>query len=64
MKLISYAELKGKGIPYSFRHLQRLENQGKWPKRVAFSNHRKAWIEQEIDEHLRALIAARSSEAV
>lgn len=47
-----------KGIPLSARQLKRLEDAGRFPRRVRLSANRIAWVESEIDEWC----AARNSE--
>jgi prophage regulatory protein len=59
MKLLSYQDLRDRGIRYSRVHLWRLEAAGKFPKRVRLSPARHAWIEDEIDDHLEQLVAAQ-----
>jgi prophage regulatory protein len=62
IRLVSYEELRGRGITYTKRSLWRLERVGKFPKRVN-SGARVSWVGSEIDEYLRALIAARDGAA-
>jgi prophage regulatory protein len=57
--LISYRDLKARGVPYSKPHLWRLERAGKFPKRVPIGASRYGYVESEIDEHVAALIKAR-----
>lgn len=57
--LIPYRDLKAKGIPYSKPHLWRLERAGRFPLRVPIGPGRYAYIEEEIDAYVEALIAAR-----
>jgi len=59
MKLLDYQDLRAKGIKYSRVHLWRLEAAGKFPKRVRLSPSRHGWVEDEIDDHLEGLVAAR-----
>jgi prophage regulatory protein len=61
--LIPYRDLKAKGIPYSKPHIWRLEQAGKFPRRVPLGPSRHAWVESEIDAHVDALIAARDADA-
>ena len=61
-RLISHEDLRGKGIPYSKPHLWRLEKAGKFPKRVPIGAGRYGYVESEIDEHVRLLIAARNAD--
>ena len=59
-KLIQFAELKSvKGIPFTRRHIARLEDNGDFPVRVKIGQHRVGWVESEIDEHVSELMAAR-----
>lgn len=60
IRLVGYRGLSARGIEYSRSHLWRLEQQGRFPRRVRFSGSgRVAWIEHEIDEYLEGLAAAR-----
>ncbi len=59
MTLISYDDLKPKGITYSKTQLWRLEKVAKFPKRVRLSPLRHAWVESEIDAWLEQKIAER-----
>jgi prophage regulatory protein len=56
---LSYKELKPlKGISYSRIHLKRLEDDGKFPKRID-TGARVYWWEHEIDEWKQSEAAAR-----
>lgn len=59
MKILSYDDLKARGINYSKVHLWRLERDKKFPKRVPLSESRHGWLETEIDGWLAERIAAR-----
>jgi prophage regulatory protein len=61
--LIPYEALADKGIPLCRSQLWRLEKTGKFPKRVAVSAARHAWVESEIDKWIVDRIAARQSVA-
>ena len=59
-KLIQFAELKNvKGIPFTRRHIARLEDNGEFPVRVNIGQHRVGWVEAEIDAHISEMMAAR-----
>jgi predicted DNA-binding transcriptional regulator AlpA len=59
-KLLTFHELKSvKGIPFTRRHIARLEENGDFPVRVNIGQHRVGWVESEIDAHVLQLIAAR-----
>jgi prophage regulatory protein len=62
MKLLSYDELKPeKGIPYSKKQLGRLEEGGKFPRRVQMGPGRIGWAEHELDAWIADRIAARDA---
>jgi predicted DNA-binding transcriptional regulator AlpA len=59
-KLIQFSELKSvKGIPFTRRHIDRLEENGEFPVRVKIGQHRVGWVESEIDAHMLEKISAR-----
>jgi predicted DNA-binding transcriptional regulator AlpA len=60
IRILTLDDLKTrKGVSYSKSWLWKLEQKGKWPKRVRLSPKRYGWVEAEIDEHLQRLAAAR-----
>jgi prophage regulatory protein len=62
MKLITFARLApDKGIYYTQRHLARKCAADEFPKPIALSLHRKAWIESEIDEWVARRAAERKA---
>ena len=46
-------------VLYSPAHIARLEADGKFPKRVRIGSGRVGWVDQEVDDWLRARIAER-----
>jgi prophage regulatory protein len=58
-RLIPYSALAEKCIFYSKSHLWRMEQAGKFPKRVPIGPGRHGWVESEIDEYLEMKIASR-----
>jgi predicted DNA-binding transcriptional regulator AlpA len=52
MRLLSYADLKDKGIPLGKCQLWRLERDRKFPKRVYPTARSVAWREADIDQYL------------
>jgi predicted DNA-binding transcriptional regulator AlpA len=61
-RIIRYAQLKTElGVPYSRTHLDRLEAEGKWPRRFKLSEGSNyfGWWRREIVEHLAKLAARR-----
>lgn len=59
VRLLSYEQLRERGIAYTPRSLRRLEAENKFPKRVTLGKRTVAWVESEIDAHLRDQVAAR-----
>jgi prophage regulatory protein len=60
MRLLSYEELlHKKGIRGSKSTIKRLEDAGKFPRRVRLSPSIHGWAESEIDEHLARKVAER-----
>jgi prophage regulatory protein len=53
MKLVSYDDLKQMGIPFTRRHLARLEAAGKFPRHVKLGPRTNAWVESEISQLLK-----------
>jgi prophage regulatory protein len=62
-RLISYAALASKGIIYSKPTLWRKERAGTFPRRVSIGAARYAYVEEEIDAWVAALIASRDAAA-
>jgi prophage regulatory protein len=59
-KLLTFPELKSvKGIPFTRRHIDRMEDNGDFPVRVNIDQHRVGWVESEVDAHISELMAAR-----
>lgn len=61
--LIPYESLAAKGIVASKVTLWRWERAGKFPKRVALSHQKIAWVASEIDAYLTNRIADRRAVA-
>ena len=62
MRFLSFPQLKSeKGLVYSRRHLRRLEIAGRFPRSVAISEGRIAWVESEVDQWLADKVAARDA---
>jgi prophage regulatory protein len=58
-KLLSFSELRQHGVLLGRRQVDRLEAEGKFPKRVRISDHRVGWVVEEIEAHVAAKIADR-----
>jgi prophage regulatory protein len=58
MKLLSKKEVRAK-VTYSYAHIDRLEKEGRFPRRVRLGQQRVAWVEAEIDDWISAVVATR-----
>ena len=63
-KLLSFPELRDHGVLLGRRHVDRLEAEGKFPKRVHISERRVGWMVEEIDAHVAAKISNRHTSVV
>ena len=61
-KLLLFPELRERGVPLGRRHVDRLEAEGKFPKRVPIGMRRVGWVAAEIDDWVNAAISARSQQ--
>ena len=59
-RLLTFADLKERGIPWTRMHVGRLEAAGKFPLHIDLAANSIAWFEDEIDDFLEAKAAARS----
>lgn len=59
MRVLSYADLKSKGIPFSKVWLGKLIKDGKFPRPLRLGENRVAFVESEIDAWLKARAAER-----
>lgn len=50
MKLLSYDDLRAKGILFSKTHIWRLMKDGKFPRAKKIGERRRAWSEPEVDD--------------
>lgn len=61
MRIIDWKELK-KMQPYSRQHIARLEEAGRWSRRVRLGPNRVGWWYDEIVEHLQGLAKKRDTD--
>jgi prophage regulatory protein len=59
MRLLTFPELRERGIPYTRQHLDRKMRAGEFPGKIHLSPARIGWAEDEIDSWLRSKAAAR-----
>ena len=61
-RLISYDDLgPKKGLNFSKVTLWRMEKAKRFPKRVRIGASRYGWLEDEIDQYIELLVAARDA---
>ena len=61
-QVVSKKELKTVcGIPYSPQHIQRLENAGRFPKRIRLGTNRVAWLLTEVEAWIDERVAQRDA---
>ncbi len=58
MRLLSKKQVREK-VLYSPQHIQRLEDAGKFPKRVRLGQGRVGWVEEEVEDWLAERIRER-----
>jgi len=63
-RLLSYDDLRARGIPFSKIHLWRLAREGKFPAPVKLSHSRNAWVEEEVEHWLEQMVASRDGAEV
>ena len=62
MEIIDWKQMKAMHLnPYSRQHTKRLEDAGKYPKRVKIGNNRVGWVLREIREHNQKLADKRDA---
>jgi prophage regulatory protein len=60
--LLTFPELRPRGVLFGRRQIDRLEANGKFPKRVYIGPRRVGWLTAEIDAWVSIAIAARITE--
>lgn len=60
-RLLSYDQLREKGIRYSKTQIFRLIKAGKFPRPLAGAGRTNSWVESEIDAFIDNLMKARDS---
>jgi len=63
-RLLTFFDLKARGIPWTRVHVGRLEAAGKFPQHINVGDNRIAWFEDEIDDFLEAKAAERDQRSV
>jgi prophage regulatory protein len=61
-RFLRFSQLKSeKGIPWSRMHVDRLEKERKFPKRVQLGESTVVWVEAEVDAFVAEKVAARQA---
>jgi prophage regulatory protein len=63
MRILSFADLKARGIPFTDVWLRELMRQKKFPRLVRISARRVGFLEEEIDQWIRDRLAERDAAA-
>jgi prophage regulatory protein len=58
-RLLTYQDLRARGIPWTRVHVGRLETAGKFPQHIDLGANSIAWFEDEIDAFLEEKAAER-----
>jgi prophage regulatory protein len=61
MVVLSFPELRERGIRFTRQHLHRLIRAGKFPAPIKIGEDTNAWVEPEIDQYMKERIAARDA---
>jgi prophage regulatory protein len=61
LRFVTTNDLSRRGISFSRMHLRRLEDAGRFPRRVHLGENRIAWLEAEIDEWVAERLAEREN---
>lgn len=61
--VLTYPDLRNKGVTLSIVSLWRLEREGKFPKRFNLSANRVAWLASEVDAWIAERVAERGKPA-
>jgi predicted DNA-binding transcriptional regulator AlpA len=56
MKILTYRDLRERGVRYSKPHLNRLIKQGRFPRPMKGFGRGNSWPEPVIDDHVRRLV--------
>jgi len=59
MRILTFPQLKAKGIPYCREQVRRKAKAGEFPAPISLSDRRIAWIECEIDAWIEQCVALR-----
>jgi prophage regulatory protein len=62
-RLLTYHDLRERGIPWTRLHVGRLEAAGKFPLHIDVGDNSIAWFEDEIDDFFDAKAAERDAKA-
>ena len=61
MELLSYRDLREKGIKFHRTHIWRKVKEGSFPPPIKIGAQRNAWIDSEIEEWIAGLVEQRDT---
>jgi len=60
--ILSFEELRPRGVPFSKPHLNRKIRAGEFPRPIKLGPRKNGWLADEVDTWLAARIAAREQQ--
>jgi prophage regulatory protein len=59
MKVLSFSDLRDRGIPFCRQYVHKLIKKGEFPPPLKIGGKTNAWVESEIDQYLKDRLARR-----
>ncbi len=64
MQLLTFQQMKARGVPFCRVHLMRLVKAKRFPSPIRIGQNRIVWDADEVDRHLQRLAAQRDTKPV
>lgn len=61
MKVLSFRDLRDRGIPFTRQHIHKLVKRGEFPSPFKIGANTNAWNDSEIDQYLKDRFAKRQT---
>ena len=61
MKVLSFRDLRDRGIPFTRQHIHKLVTRGEFPAPFKIGANTNAWADSEIDKYMKDRIAKRDT---
>jgi prophage regulatory protein len=61
MKVLSFRDLRDRGIPFTRQHIHKLVKRGEFPSPFKIGGNTNAWNDSEIDKYLKDRFAQRQT---